>query len=170
MHQLDPRPAGVMAHKFSSPGAGTCQTSGVHYGLMFFIHLPSPHSHHSGPISLCVCVCMAPPPPSHPPLPLSMQPAILKTIFVLINHANTLEQLWVFQVHSQSLCSNQCCWGESSENVNIFQSAKKVLEAQVAPNKVSRGCKRPKKPQTPATFSSYALLFLLAGVGGGQGL
>lgn len=97
MHQLDPGPAGVMAHKFSSPGAGTCQNSAVHCGLMFFIHLPSPRG---VPISVCVyvgeCVCVdaAPHPSVSPLLPLSMQRAILKTIFFLINHANTLEQLW----------------------------------------------------------------------------
>lgn len=58
MHQLDPGLAGVMAHKFSSPGAGICQNSAVHCGLMFFIHLPSPSSHCSVPISFCVHVCM----------------------------------------------------------------------------------------------------------------
>lgn len=63
------QPAGVMAHKFSSPGAGICQNSAVHCGLMCFIHLPSPSSHCSVPISLCVCMCVnvytTPPPPSH---------------------------------------------------------------------------------------------------------
>lgn len=100
MHQLDPGPEGVMAHKSSSPEAETCQNSAVHCGLMFFIHLPSACSiaaeGHSVYVYVCerMCLCVMPLPTLSLLLSLSVHPAILKTIFFLINHANNVKQIW----------------------------------------------------------------------------
>lgn len=98
MHQVDIGLAGVMAHKFGSPRARICQNSAVHCGLMFFIHFPKPCCLCSVPVSVYVVewiyACNNPSPCVSPLLTLSVQRAVLKTIFFLINHINTMEQLW----------------------------------------------------------------------------
>lgn len=86
----DPGPVWVIAHKCSSPRAGICQNSVLDCGLMFLYISPySVVTAECQSAYLCLCMWMS----RHLfLLPLPMQPAMIKTIFFLINHTNSIEQ------------------------------------------------------------------------------